>query len=47
MLDSHGPSALCVLLARLVVQPGLRDVPNGFYVDRYTVGEDNWTESFK
>ena len=33
-------------IARLVMQPGFRDVPNGFHVDRYTVGEDNWTEGF-
>ena len=33
-------------IARLVVQPGFRDVPNGFHVDRYTVGEDHWTEGF-
>ena len=33
-------------IARLVVRPGFRDVPNGFRVDRYTVGEDHWTEGF-
>jgi homoserine kinase type II len=34
-------------IARLVMQPGFRDVPNGFQVNRHTVGEDNWTEGFK
>ena len=33
-------------IARLVVQPGFRDMPDGFHMDRYAVGKDHWTEGF-
>lgn len=34
--------------ARLRVrsQPGFRDSPEGFEVDRYTIGQDHWTEGY-
>lgn len=31
---------------RVQSQPGFRDLPEGFQVDRYTVGEDHWTEGY-
>jgi hypothetical protein len=31
---------------RVGSQPGFRDSPEGFLVDRYTVGKDHWTEGF-
>jgi hypothetical protein len=31
---------------RLKQQPGFRDSPQGFSVDRYEVGKDHWTEGF-
>lgn len=31
---------------RVGSQPGFRDSPEGFLVDRYTVGQDHWTEGF-
>lgn len=31
---------------RLKKQPGFRDCPAGFTVDRYEVGQDHWTEGF-
>ena len=27
-------------------QPGFKDHPDGFSVDRYEVGKDHWTEGF-
>jgi hypothetical protein len=33
-------------VARLRLQPGFRDTPEGFSVDRYTVDEDHWREGF-
>ena len=33
-------------IARLVDQPGFRDYPEGFLVDRYTLDEDSWTGGF-
>ena len=29
---------------RVMPQPGFRDAPEGFLIDRYSVGEDHWTE---
>ena len=31
---------------RAVTQPGFRDAPDGFEVERYTVGQDQWTEGY-
>ncbi len=31
---------------RVGSQPGFRDQSEGFMVDRYTVGEDHWTEGY-
>lgn len=31
---------------RVVSQPGFRDHPDGFVVDRYTIGDDHWSEGF-
>jgi hypothetical protein len=31
---------------RVLPQPGFRDLPEGFQVSRYTVGEDHWTEGY-
>jgi hypothetical protein len=31
---------------RLLQQPGFRDIPEGFQVDRYLVGDDHWTEGY-
>ena len=31
---------------RLSFQPGFRDTPDGFHVERYQVDEDHWTEGF-
>ncbi len=31
---------------RAIAQPGFRDVPDGFIIDRYTVDEDDWTEGY-
>jgi hypothetical protein len=31
---------------RVSPQPGFRDLPDGFQVSRYTVGQDHWTEGF-
>lgn len=31
---------------RLSMQPGFRDAPEGFSVDRYEVGLDHWTEGY-
>ncbi len=33
-------------VARLVEQPGFRDVPNGFSIDEYPLDRDHWTEGF-
>lgn len=33
-------------IERIKVQPGFRDYPEGFHIDRYQVDEDNWTEGF-
>ncbi len=33
-------------IARLKLQPGFRDAPEGFTIDRYTLDEDNWTEGY-
>lgn len=32
--------------ARVGSQPGFRDTPDGFLVDRYVIGEDHWAEGF-
>lgn len=42
---SSEPAAQAAI-ARLSRQPGFRDTPSGFHVDRYTVDEDQWTEGF-
>src|ERR1700722_12436903 len=31
---------------RVCGQPGFRGSPEGFHIDRYEVGRDNWTEGF-
>ncbi|WP_165247293.1 DUF7336 domain-containing protein [Paludisphaera soli] len=31
---------------RVQSQPGFRDLPEGFQVDQYTLGQDHWTEGF-
>lgn len=31
---------------RVMPQPGFRDAPEGFLIDRYTVGEDQWTDGY-
>lgn len=31
---------------RVLPQPGFRDLPEGFQVSQYTVGEDQWTEGY-
>jgi len=33
-------------VARLSLQPGFRESPSGFHVDRYTVDKDHWAEGF-
>jgi hypothetical protein len=33
-------------IARLLLQPGFRDVPDGFHIDLYRLNEDNWTEGY-
>lgn len=30
----------------VAAQPGFRDRPEGFQVDRYAVGQDHWTEGY-
>jgi hypothetical protein len=31
---------------RVANQPGFRDLPEGFQVSRYEVGQDHWTEGY-
>ena len=31
---------------RAATRPGFRDSPEGFVVDRYTIGQDHWAEGF-
>ncbi len=31
---------------RLTSQPGFRDAPKGFIIDRYEIDEDHWTEGY-
>ncbi len=31
---------------RVLPQPGFRDLPEGFQVSRYTVGQDHWIEEY-
>jgi hypothetical protein len=31
---------------RAILQPGFRDLPNGFCIDPYTVDQDNWSEGY-
>jgi hypothetical protein len=31
---------------RSLVLSGFRDVPNGFIIDRYTIGQDHWIEGY-
>jgi hypothetical protein len=33
-------------ISRVVEQPGFRDSPDGFKVDRYELDKDHWTEGF-
>jgi hypothetical protein len=33
-------------IARLCVQPGFRDTPEGFHASRYTIDEDHWTQGY-
>lgn len=33
-------------VVRLRLQPGFCDVPEGFYVSRYELNQDHWTEGF-
>jgi hypothetical protein len=34
------------VIRRLRTQPGFREAPRGFAVDRYRIDEDNWVEGF-
>lgn len=31
---------------RMLTQSGFRDLPEGFQVSRYTLGQDNWAEGY-
>lgn len=31
---------------RVLPQPGFRDLPEGFQVTQYSVGQDHWTEGY-
>ncbi len=31
---------------RLLEKPGFSSFPEGFQIDRYPIGEDNWTEGY-
>jgi hypothetical protein len=31
---------------RMLSQPGFRDFPHGFVIERYQVDQDHWTEGF-
>jgi hypothetical protein len=31
---------------RVATQPGFREAPTGFCIDRYTVDQDNWREGY-
>jgi hypothetical protein len=33
-------------IERLKAQPGFRDAPAGFHIDRYELDQDQWTEGF-
>ena len=33
-------------VARLSVQPGFCDLPEGFCIDRYAVDQDHWAEGY-
>jgi hypothetical protein len=33
-------------IERLKQQPGFRELPEGFSIDRYEVGKDHWAEGF-
>jgi len=33
-------------IGRLAVRPGFRETPDGFHVDEYEIGVDNWIEGY-
>lgn len=33
-------------ILRLIKQPGFRDLPDGFSVDKYEIDKDHWQEGF-
>lgn len=33
-------------IARVVDQPGFRDVPDGFRIDEHVLGRDEWVEGY-
>ncbi len=33
-------------VARLVEQPGFKDIPDGFSIDEYELDRDHWAEGF-
>lgn len=35
-----------ITIARLSVQPGFKDNPEGFHIDRYEIDKDHWEEGF-
>ena len=39
-------SAAQKAIKRLRRQPGFRDFPDGFCIDRYRIDEDSWAEGF-
>ena len=38
--------AVQAAVERLRVQPGFRDTPEGFKIDRYEINKDHWTEGY-
>lgn len=33
-------------IVRVKDKPGFRDTPDGFLIDEYAVGQDNWSEGY-
>lgn len=33
-------------IERMRVQPGFKDAPDGFHINRYRVNEDHWVEGY-
>jgi homoserine kinase type II len=40
------PEAAKAAIERLKDQPGFRDNPKGFHIDRYPLDKDHWSEGF-